>query len=119
MTQADPLRVQLDGATSDQPVDRDFCGGLALNDRCYVETVGRWTIAFANPWRPGDIKVTATTAAPSTRWLRADGHAVSRTAYPRLFAAIGTSFGTGDGSSTFNLPTVTIGGGVVAWVWGG
>jgi microcystin-dependent protein len=33
-----------------------------------------------------------------------DGTAVSRTTYADLFAIVGTSFGTGDGSSTFNLP---------------
>ena len=33
-----------------------------------------------------------------------DGSAVSRTAYASLFAAIGTNYGAGDGSSTFNVP---------------
>ena len=37
-------------------------------------------------------------------WLLCDGRAVSRTTYAELFAAIGTSFGSGDGSTTFNLP---------------
>lgn len=37
-------------------------------------------------------------------WLKADGAAVSRTTYAALFSAIGTTFGTGDGSTTFNLP---------------
>ncbi|WP_390895807.1 tail fiber protein [Neisseria elongata] len=39
-----------------------------------------------------------------TGWLKADGSAVSRTQYPVLFAAIGTTFGVGDGRTTFNLP---------------
>lgn len=43
------------------------------------------------------------TTAPSG-WLKANGAAVSRTTYADLFAAIGTSFGAGDGSTTFNLP---------------
>jgi len=46
-------------------------------------------------------------AAPSslgTGWLLCNGAAVSRTTYASLFAAIGTSFGAGDGSTTFNLP---------------
>ena len=38
-------------------------------------------------------------------WLFCDGSAVSRTTYADLFALIGTSFGSGDGSTTFNLPT--------------
>jgi len=37
-------------------------------------------------------------------WLKANGAAVSRTAYATLFAAIGTTYGAGDGSTTFNLP---------------
>jgi phage-related tail fiber protein len=37
-------------------------------------------------------------------WLKANGAAVSRTAYSDLFNAIGTSYGSGDGSTTFNLP---------------
>lgn len=37
-------------------------------------------------------------------WLLCDGSAVSRTTYVRLFTAIGTVYGIGDGSTTFNLP---------------
>ncbi len=37
-------------------------------------------------------------------WLLCDGRAVSRTTYKELFAVIGTAYGAGDGSTTFNLP---------------
>ena len=37
-------------------------------------------------------------------WLFCHGQAVSRTTYADLFAAIGTAYGPGDGSTTFNLP---------------
>ena len=37
-------------------------------------------------------------------WLLCDGSEVSRDEYPRLFAAIGTAHGSGDGATTFNLP---------------
>ena len=47
----------------------------------------------------------AMSTAPSG-WLAADGSAVSRTTYAALFAAISTTFGTGDGSTTFNLPNL-------------
>lgn len=53
--------------------------------------------------QPGDIKYTARSTAP-TGWLKANGDAVSRTTYAALFAAIGTTYGEGDGSTTFNLP---------------
>jgi len=39
-----------------------------------------------------------------TGWLACDGTAVSRTTYAGLFASIGTTWGVGDGSTTFNLP---------------
>jgi len=37
-------------------------------------------------------------------WLECNGAAISRTTYPLLFAAIGTTWGSGDGSTTFTLP---------------
>lgn len=37
-------------------------------------------------------------------WLLCNGQAVSRTGYPNLFDAIGTTWGVGDGSTTFNVP---------------
>jgi microcystin-dependent protein len=40
-------------------------------------------------------------------WLVCDGRAVSRTTYAALFTAIGTLWGGGDGSTTFNLPPLT------------
>lgn len=42
-----------------------------------------------------------------TGFLLADGSAISRTTYAELFAKLGTKFGTGDGSTTFNLPSLT------------
>ena len=43
-------------------------------------------------------------STPPANTLACDGSAVSRTTYPELFAAIGTTWGAGDGSTTFNLP---------------
>jgi microcystin-dependent protein len=45
------------------------------------------------------------TSAP-TGWLDCDGSAVSRSTYADLFTAIGTTYGVGDGSSTFNIPDI-------------
>lgn len=44
------------------------------------------------------------TATPPSGWLECAGAAVSRSTYAALFAVIGTRFGAGDGSTTFNLP---------------
>ena len=51
----------------------------------------------------GAIMPFAMNSAPSG-WLAANGAAVSRATFSTLFAAIGTTYGTGDGSTTFNLP---------------
>ena len=51
----------------------------------------------------GTVLYFAGQSAPAG-WLKANGAAISRTAYAALFAAIGTTYGAGDGRSTFNLP---------------
>lgn len=51
----------------------------------------------------GTVAAFAMASAP-TGWLAADGSAVSRTTYSGLFTAIGTTWGAGNGSTTFNVP---------------
>lgn len=51
----------------------------------------------------GVVVYVAKSAAPAG-YLKANGAAISRATYAALFAAIGTTFGAGDGSTTFNLP---------------
>jgi microcystin-dependent protein len=51
----------------------------------------------------GTVIYTARTTAP-TGYLKANGAAVSRTTFAALFSAIGTTYGAGNGSTTFNLP---------------
>jgi microcystin-dependent protein len=51
----------------------------------------------------GAVQAFAMNNAPAG-WLAADGTAVSRSTYAALFAAIGTTYGAGDGSTTFALP---------------
>jgi microcystin-dependent protein len=66
------------------------------------------TTAFvqANGSPTGVINMWGTGTAPSG-WLLCDGTAVNRTTYAALFAVISTTFGVGDGSTTFNLPNYT------------
>lgn len=52
---------------------------------------------------PGAIQYYAMSTAP-TGWLKANGAAISRSTYAALFSAIGVTYGSGDGSTTFNLP---------------
>lgn len=58
-------------------------------------------------WRPGlpigCVQAFAGSSAPSG-WLLCYGQAVSRTTYADLFTVISTTYGTGDGSTTFNVP---------------
>jgi microcystin-dependent protein len=51
----------------------------------------------------GVINMFAGSTAP-LGWLICDGSAVSRSTYSDLFSVIGTTYGEGDGSTTFNLP---------------
>lgn len=51
----------------------------------------------------GTVAYFAAAANPSG-FLECNGAAISRTAYAALFAAIGTAYGVGDGSTTFNVP---------------
>ena len=53
----------------------------------------------------GAVQLYAGSSAPSG-WLICNGQAVSRTTYAALFAVIGTTYGTGDGSTTFNVPNL-------------
>ncbi len=61
------------------------------------------TFAAAVP--VGSVMMYAKLGVP-TGWLECSGAAVSRTTYAELFAEIGTVFGVGDGSTTFNLPNM-------------
>jgi len=54
----------------------------------------------------GEGKLWFTATAP-TGWLLCDGAEVSRTTYADLFALIGETYGSGDGSTTFNVPDMT------------
>lgn len=58
---------------------------------------------IASVFSAGMMMDFAGSSAPSG-WLLCDGSAISRTTYATLFAAIGTAYGTGDGSTTFNIP---------------
>ena len=53
----------------------------------------------------GSMLIWTNTTVPNG-WLLCDGSAVSRTTYKQLFDSIGTTYGSGNGSTTFNLPNL-------------
>lgn len=73
-----------------------------VNDsaRALMADVATW-YAAVDP--AGRIEQYGGASAP-TGWLECDGSAVNRTTYARLFTAISTTWGVGDGSTTFNVP---------------
>jgi len=72
----------------------------------YKDVVARLNILerFAGGSLPPGIVVPYAGITAPAGWLLANGSAVSRTTYAGLFSAIGTTYGAGDGSTTFNLP---------------
>ena len=52
----------------------------------------------------GCIQMWSGSTAPNSNWKICNGDAISRSTYSALFAIIGTTYGVGDGSSTFNIP---------------
>lgn len=68
-----------------------------------AQTVTDLAATIASLGLTGVMTTFAQSTAPAG-WLKANGAAVSRTTYAALFAVIGTTYGIGDGSTTFNLP---------------
>jgi len=70
-----------------------------------IQAFPKYDIGATNKYAPptGTIVPYAGDAAPEG-WLACDGTAVSRSTYSSLYATIGTTYGVGDGSATFNLP---------------
>ncbi|UOE45894.1 DUF859 family phage minor structural protein [Agromyces larvae] len=85
----------------------DVAGQIYQNDGRAVVDVNLLTATFAAFLPAGTVQMSAVTAAtPPAGWLFCRGQAVGREQYPTLFAAIGTTYGAGDGSTTFNLPNL-------------
>lgn len=95
----DTNQLQFIGSLSDAPESYSGYAGKAVV--CNSTENG---LVFANFAPPGTMVAFAVDAVPSGGWLLCNGAAVSRTTYADLFTAIGTTFGTGDGSTTFNVP---------------
>ena len=82
---------------------KDFGG---VTELCYMDSAGnevRLTQSGSMQMPAGTVSAFAGSSAP-TGWLLCYGQAVSRTTYSVLFGIIGTTYGVGDGTTTFNLP---------------
>ena len=97
--------ASLDGTTKvpDAQIGRGAANGVASLDANGKVPAGELS---QTAFRSGDVKWTFRADAEDG-WTEADGRAVSRVGtYAGVFAAYGTTFGEGDGATTFNLPNV-------------
>ncbi len=102
-------RVQT-SATSTAWLSRDADASLSVGDKVWIVQQGSvWLVggrlSGGSSAPVGSLTVFAGSAAP-IGWLLCDGAAVSRTTYAALFAVLGTTYGAGDGSTTFNVPNL-------------
>ncbi len=88
----------------------DIAGAGHWLELQYDEKLDKWVlqnpakgVALPSGVPVGTVEYFAV-ATPPAGYLKADGSAVGRETYPDLFSAIGTTFGEGDGTTTFNLP---------------
>lgn len=84
---------------------------LSVDGVAWAGLAADWEMQAAAP--PGLLGFFFQSALPGG-WLKANGAAVSRTTFVRLFGRIGTTYGAGDGSTTFNLPDMR---GLFARAW--
>ncbi len=94
-----PLEVNSGSAGAIKVVDGTQGAGKVLTSD--ANGVGTWQTAPPVP--VASIFYLATSTVPSG-YLECNGANVNRTTYANLFALIGTTYGTGDGSTTFTLP---------------
>lgn len=76
----------------------------------YTSNSGEWILHgfFSDPYNVpiGALLPYIGTTAPSSNYVLTYGQAISRTTYSALFALCSTAYGTGDGSTTFNVPDI-------------
>lgn len=86
------------------PAAADFTGSSITEAQFKTAIVAmRNYIADLETVAPGIVAHFPATSAP-TGWIKANGAVISRTTYSALFAAIGVTFGAGNGSTTFKIP---------------
>ena len=87
------------------PIANSICYILYLYANFFYDGY-RWRIADSAP-KIGDYKISAQ-KTDHDNWMLCDGRAIKMTKYNQLFGLLSTKFGTGDGSTTFNIPKISI-----------
>ncbi len=91
----------MEAAAYDQGNEVKTAGGIKAYVQKFYDGIKDAFVALATPTGSGKIFYGAT--AP-TGFLLCQGQAVSRTTYAKLFAVLGTTYGTGNGTTTFAVP---------------
>lgn len=92
------------GTNSAITLDVDANDNIDVNGELYIEgTTSDLNVERGDYFQAGQYGFFAM-KNPKGRWLFCDGRELSRTDYPDLFGAIGTTYGEGDGTTTFNIP---------------
>jgi len=76
----------------------------ALSTANSATSTANTALTTAQALNPTGMVIWVAMSTAPTGFIKANGAAVSRTTYSALFTAIGTTFGAGDGSTTFNVP---------------
>lgn len=84
----------------------DLVISMPISNNTVTDGTVVWTIRNikSDGFKVGDMKEVAYNGPIEDGWLLCDGSAISRTTYAELFAKIGTAYGVGDGTTTFNIP---------------
>ncbi len=99
-TATDSAAVFSDITTNNVSTARHWLAPKSPNN---VDVYLDWLGSYSRAQPAGSITMFGWSTAP-TWWLLADGSAVNRTTYATLFGILSTTYGVGDGSTTFNLP---------------
>jgi microcystin-dependent protein len=77
----------------------NYVDGVTSAIQTQINNIASVPAGVINPWA-------GVAGSPPTGWLLCDGTAVSRSTYSTLFGIVGTAYGVGDNSTTFNLPNL-------------
>ncbi|OPY83179.1 MAG: Phage Tail Collar Domain protein [Smithella sp. PtaU1.Bin162] len=87
------------------PQDQVWWGSAQRLDLTSATVSGTFSVGGSGGYPvPAGVMLPYAAGTAPTGWLLCYGQAVSRTTYAALFAIVSTTYGTGDGSTTFNLP---------------